>query len=125
MRLRIEITLPEPGETTSKETYSFGDGWRKMKMPSPRVSHSMVLMPNGHVTLINGAQVRFGSAGAGWVGDGCPRVYACMVITTAVLTIDTNLLWEPICGAMFNFKLWFQSNDTMQESAVCCVPDLS
>lgn len=66
MRLRIDATAA--GGTGGTGGYSLGAGWQKEKMPSPRVSHSAVLLPNGKVVLIGGAKAGLlGDAAAGGV----------------------------------------------------------
>ncbi|KAG1658174.1 hypothetical protein FOA52_006935 [Chlamydomonas sp. UWO 241] len=60
MRLRVNATA-DGGVST-------GDGWQMEEMPSPRVSHSSVLLPNGKVILIGGAKAGLlGDAAAGGV----------------------------------------------------------
>ncbi len=51
MRLKISIT--------NNGSYDVGE-WQKEVMPSPRVTGTSVLLPNGKVLLINGAKVREG-----------------------------------------------------------------
>ena len=60
MRLRIDAV--------ATGGYSTGDGWQMETMPSPRVSHSSVLLPNGKVLLMGGAKAGLlGDAAAGGV----------------------------------------------------------
>lgn len=49
--MRLKITITKNG------TYDVGQ-WQKEVMPSPRVTGTSVLLPNGKVLLINGAKVR-------------------------------------------------------------------
>ncbi|GFR50256.1 hypothetical protein Agub_g12442 [Astrephomene gubernaculifera] len=61
LSMRLKITCNDNG------TYTIGS-WQSEKMPSPRVSGSSVLLPNGQVLLINGAKRGLlGDAAAGGV----------------------------------------------------------
>lgn len=56
--LRLKITLP----TADAPSYNFNGGWVQEQMGSPRVMPDSVILPNGVVILLNGAQ-------AGLAGD--------------------------------------------------------
>ncbi|GLC65599.1 hypothetical protein PLESTF_000317200 [Pleodorina starrii] len=58
LSLRIKVLY---NETTGN--YTFGEGWIAEFMPLPRVMGDAVILPNGHVVVLNGAMK--GSAGDG------------------------------------------------------------
>jgi hypothetical protein len=51
-----QTTIRNDGQHASD--YNFNGGWIKENMLSPRVMPDAVILPNGHVVVMNGAKVR-------------------------------------------------------------------